>query len=70
MPTDLNSPLRVALRKCISRKPGEGVTLTDSELVALWDYIEAGISEEIVKAIEGGFEQFRSIWVSTRKPRS
>jgi len=70
MLTDLNSPLRVAIRKCISRKPGAGVTLTNDELIVLWDYIEAGISEEIVKAIEGGFEQFRSIGVATRKPRS
>ena len=70
MLTDINSPLRVALRKCISRKPGEGVTLTNDELIALWDYIEAGISEEVVKAIEGGFEQFRSIKIATRKPRA
>ena len=37
--SDMNSPVRTALRKCISRRPHQGVALTDEEVRALFDYL-------------------------------
>ena len=47
----LDSPLRSAIRKCVGRKPGEQVTLTDDEVRALLDDQYFGGAEEALAQV-------------------